>query len=349
MKLCNIEQRSINQHNKDRIEFIDILKGALIVLVILGHIIQYCSGASYQEGLFFDNIIFKLIYSFHMPLFAAISGYLFYLAKEKSCVEVIKKIFFSLIIPIFSISLVDSLGRYLNGSWTLLGGIKDFLLIMNSKLWFLAAMAYCMFLTYFFAKVLNNVIVPSIVLCVISLLIPNLYHLELYNFVFPYFVIGYLINKYSLSQRYYSYVFFICLLALFLVLIFFYNYECYIYTSGLCIINSPNKQILIDIFRWLIGLSGCGSIICIIYFLYSKKSTILIWRGLVFLGRISIGLYVFNDYLMLIYKTCFPSLLIPNLFCWIVATSFILITGSIMTMVVKRIIPLNIMFLGGRS
>lgn len=58
--------------------FLDYTKAFAILLVVVGHCIQYGSGQNYlKEELFFDNILFKFIYSFHMPLFMLISGYLF--------------------------------------------------------------------------------------------------------------------------------------------------------------------------------------------------------------------------------------------------------------------------------
>lgn len=62
-----------------RSEYLDVLKAFTIVCVIIGHCIQYGSGARYLENqCYFDNIVFKIIYSFHMPLFMLISGYLFF-------------------------------------------------------------------------------------------------------------------------------------------------------------------------------------------------------------------------------------------------------------------------------
>lgn len=46
---------------------IDLVKGLLILLVIVGHVIQ---------GRLDDNFLRTLIYSFHMPLFIGLSGYL---------------------------------------------------------------------------------------------------------------------------------------------------------------------------------------------------------------------------------------------------------------------------------
>lgn len=62
-----------------RNSFIDFVKGVLIFLVVLGHCIQYGSGKYYfTRQSYFENILFKIIYSFHMPLFSLISGFLFF-------------------------------------------------------------------------------------------------------------------------------------------------------------------------------------------------------------------------------------------------------------------------------
>lgn len=56
----------------NRLHYIDNLRGFLIILVIVGHCIQ-------NIDIDFDhNIIFRYIYSFHMPLFMFVSGYVSY-------------------------------------------------------------------------------------------------------------------------------------------------------------------------------------------------------------------------------------------------------------------------------
>ena len=66
-----------NQNN--RIEWIDILKGIGIILVIIGH--------SFRDEMRIDssiaNWIYSIIYYFHMPLFYVISGYLFRITQDK--------------------------------------------------------------------------------------------------------------------------------------------------------------------------------------------------------------------------------------------------------------------------
>ncbi|WP_208829694.1 nodulation factor fucose acetyltransferase NolL [Bradyrhizobium neotropicale] len=57
----------------DRDLGLDFAKGVLIILVIVGHLIQY---VVYRGEGFWESPCFKWIYMFHMPLFMAISGYL---------------------------------------------------------------------------------------------------------------------------------------------------------------------------------------------------------------------------------------------------------------------------------
>ena len=53
---------------KQRIAWIDNIKAFLILLVVLGHCIQ-------DSGLDDDSLLYRFIYSFHIPLFFAVSGY----------------------------------------------------------------------------------------------------------------------------------------------------------------------------------------------------------------------------------------------------------------------------------
>lgn len=57
--------------------YIDVVKGIAIILVVYGHCIEYYSKEYIYDNFFYSDIVHKIIYSFHMPLFMVISGYLF--------------------------------------------------------------------------------------------------------------------------------------------------------------------------------------------------------------------------------------------------------------------------------
>ena len=63
---------------QSRVEWIEICKGIAILLVVLGH--------TFRDEMLTNDIAYFLktfIYSFHMPLFMAISGYVFSLSLDK--------------------------------------------------------------------------------------------------------------------------------------------------------------------------------------------------------------------------------------------------------------------------
>ena len=70
---------------QNRIVYIDALRGFAILLVIVGHLIQF----NYSSGI--ENPIFNIIYSFHMPLFFFISGYVHSFSKKYTPLSFIKK------------------------------------------------------------------------------------------------------------------------------------------------------------------------------------------------------------------------------------------------------------------
>ena len=84
---------------------IDIVKGIATLLVAWGHFIQF---SMWGAEAFFENEVFIIIYSFHMPLFALISGYLFWSSlKKRNLRELLLSRITGLLIPIVSWSLID--------------------------------------------------------------------------------------------------------------------------------------------------------------------------------------------------------------------------------------------------
>lgn len=77
-----------------RIDYIDIIKGLAIFYVVIGHVLwwTYEDWNCAKEN-FIGTIVWKLIYSFHMPLFMFISGYVVFSPyKHYRLVDVSKRI-----------------------------------------------------------------------------------------------------------------------------------------------------------------------------------------------------------------------------------------------------------------
>lgn len=88
-----------------RLLWADSLKGLLIVLVVLGHAIQ----ETLKAGCF-ENHVWNYIYSFHMPAFMAVSGFLNYrMGGITNRLSMIYRRFRQLMVPFFCWALINVL------------------------------------------------------------------------------------------------------------------------------------------------------------------------------------------------------------------------------------------------
>lgn len=185
-----------------RLIWADSLKGWLIILVVLGHAIQNTIGAGCD-----DNHLWNLIYSFHMPAFMAISGYLAFRTRingrenVKPLYLVIYRRFRQLIIPFVIWTIV----LLLIGGNPSLEKMGLYLLYPDKGLWFLWVL---FFITVFFnigdwlSKCLH--IKQELVILVLCLLFAGsmvLFEIRVlgFQFIAYYFIIyslGYYLHKY---------------------------------------------------------------------------------------------------------------------------------------------------------
>lgn len=109
-----------------RLLYLDNIKGVLIILVVVGHAIQYCS-PTYEM-----NFAFRFIYSFHMPLFFFVSGYLANRGRWDN--NVIQRRAVQLLIPFVAWAFVDPLLK--TGSMDVVISLRT-LIYPDKGLWFL--------------------------------------------------------------------------------------------------------------------------------------------------------------------------------------------------------------------
>lgn len=119
-----------------RIGWVDAMKGFTILIVVLGHSVQnICSG--YCE----ETLIYRTIYSFHMPLFMFLSGYVSY--KISSWAN-IRKRSIQLLVPFFSAIVLSYLIHYFP-AYSFAGLFKSIgrvVLRPDTGLWFLWALFF---------------------------------------------------------------------------------------------------------------------------------------------------------------------------------------------------------------
>ena len=316
MNQCPLQSRSA---------VIDTVKGFAIMLVVLGHCIQYGSGAAFfNANAFYDDPVFRIIYSFHMPLFAIVSGYLFYFSISRRTVGVIfKKQLSSLFVPIVVWSVLFFVAIQLQ-NFILKGLTLDYSILSCAdfclrNLWFLWAILWSSLIIIFVRTYLRDSIVIYGLILVASLFLPNLYNIDLYVYLYPYYVGAYLWNKYEVTKRFdqadrFSRSFPLCIAGWLLLLLFFQPCD-YIYTSGTGLLasNGIGSQLGINTYRWLVGLLGSLSVILLIVRLKPEGGGDALYRKIrwefISLAVLSISIC----YCHLLKKSSIPGM---NIICW---------------------------------
>lgn len=233
---------------------IDYLKAFAMMLVIIGHCVQCGSGAEYLEKqLFFEDHLFKVIYSFHMSLFMLLSGYLFRASvKRYSFAGLIKNKLKSLLLPIMLWSLVPYVysvikPAIISGNINVKALSLTYIDVAYSGFWFLWATLICTVIMAVNSKVFKDNPILPIVIIIASLFVSDANNLNLYKYMFPYFVIGYYWKRREIKHKS---LFITCAAIIYVAMLIEYKTDYYVYVT-------PYKnQYFIDIYRFLIGLAG---------------------------------------------------------------------------------------------
>lgn len=281
-----------------RSELIDVLKGCAIILVVVGHSIQYGYGSDYfEKEVFYDNFIFRAIYTFHMPLFMFISGYLFVHSSQKKFIYVIYNkikyigipyvVYYSFLYLLWWHSyqldvlyFSDYLRKFIGQVW----------------LWFLSSLMLNCFLISFSYHLLGKKmsIWASMLLVCIFFLVPNSIIPDTHKYMFTFFSLGYYCNKYVrqfakklIELKICFYLFLIYLLSL-----FFYNKDYMIYEGGYCVMNNNHlvvQQLTIDMVRYLVAIFATCFFVCFVNIFVMKIR--LLCNFLSILGRYTLAIY----------------------------------------------------------
>lgn len=271
-----------------RNDVLDIVKGIAAILVVWGHTIQYFSVGGFD---FWESSIFRMIYSFHMPLFMLVSGYLFYwTCSRKTWTEVISGRIRGIGVPMIVwgtiIWLIRSRQNLTIGRWV--GEIIG--------IWFL------------YAVIISSAIVVTIAKCkvppppravhyaiifaagLIIIFAPSCTNVM---YVYPYFVAGYALNEQNLLKK--RKINLLYILG-WLILIPFYRKEDFIYTSGLFPASFQGAEIIralsIDLYRWTIGFFGSMAVISIVQEISAQNTGSPIKSFLARIGRHTVEIYV---------------------------------------------------------
>ncbi len=308
--------------NQERELLPDILRGFAIILVVLGHCIQEGSGGAYKENaLYFSDKLYQFIYSFHMPLFMLVSGYLNWTSIKKANGKkerrmLLKRRACALLLPVFLWTTVDYVKmlsvNYVNGVPQPSALIFVYFYNALNNLWFLWAVWWCFLIVYIMHYFLRDNVIIYLIGFLCMFVIPDGLGLMAYKYMLPYFIMAYYFHGFLEKEGQHSLntpkLWSIAILGLaFLGLFVFYNEDSFIYLTGYKLIGkNVVKQLWIDVYRLIIGI--VGSIFFIFLWKYildiiqkwnEKKNMRLSLGILVCLGNKSMGIFILSGRLLL--------------------------------------------------
>lgn len=299
-----------------RSQFLDVMKGIGIFLMIFGHAITSANGNLYRrEESFWQDPVYEFIYTFHMPLFILISGYLFYFSLRRSKEKIVKRRIVSLLPPLFTYNTYSYIGLV---SFDAVN-VSVFHLIRQylTGFWFIQGILIVTIIIAFIHKFLkDNKIVYALVLMCLFFIPNNIFMFQTYrwSFIIVLFIVTYLlaetIQKIVLEGKYK--IFCIISAIVFCICLPFYGYEHYIYTGGYNIVKpllqvDIVQQLWIDIYRFLIGVSGSITFIGFIYVIYAMTKKSKIWGIWSYIGRYSLAMYGLQEFQFIIMYNSFEG------------------------------------------
>ena len=345
---------------KQRNPYFDILKAISIILVIVGHCIQYGAGMDYlRSGIFLYNPLFIFIYSFHMPLFMIISGYLFgYSCKNKSEKQLLFSKIKQLLIPLFCWSFINLFIQIIKVWAGISTNPITFIWMCQTVFsgfihgpWFLWAIWWSSLVVIIGRRFFKDNVLFYLLICLLTLIIPDKNNTAVYKFMLPFFLAAYLFNSYDYKTKFKklcnSKLLAILFGVLFVILLRYYNFDSYIYTSGHCVLGKNIWwQLNNNLFRFFIGTFGSISVMYLVYFLTNQRQNAVInFFGNI--GQKTLGIYLISNY---IFDELLKRLPILGLNYWyiLIETISILLVSILITTILKRFKTTNRLLLGGR-
>lgn len=286
-----------------------------------------------------------------MPLFAFISGYFSVKAiKNMAFVHLLKIKGEKLLLPIISFVIVYFFLFGFPDNLNLAGKIAEIIYVFLWKLWFLWGIFISTITVYLLErKHFSKYLFPF--LMVTFFIIPNCGTLSWMVSIIPAFVTGYYFNKFDYMNYLYNHSFLsvIILFVSFSLLLLFFTKDCYIYTSGLsCLGNAPLTQILIDVYRLVIGIVGSLFFITLTYMVKLHLRLGVCEKFLSYIGKYSLGMYIYQTIIFDFIEKELHYQLLPCA-CFLVINLIIICCSTIfLTFITSKNRIFSFFILGGR-
>lgn len=303
-----------------KINWISILQGWSMLLVVIGHVVL--TDDMYDKNYPISSYLYCLIYSFHMPLFIFISGWLLHytgIKNNRPYVQIIKSKINRLLIPFYSFTIITIIIKLLLSSF-----IKrpiDFEELINTfifyssnplkALWFIIVL-FLMILGYpIYVWMVKSKLRELFILAVglyLFFLFPNdihIFYLNKFKDLFFFFVAGIIVSNHNMIERMKLFPITICSICLFiifnilnsqtniLILKFICNITGILFSVYICIYWEKIKPSLFSSFRnytfqiYLISMFPQMAL-RVLYMQYDLSNLYV----LIFILSIMLGLYI---------------------------------------------------------
>lgn len=345
---------------------LNVLKGFAIVLVVYGHVIQRSMVVAGQD--FFSHPVFKIIYTFHLPLFVFISGYLLAVSlQRRSLFAVFLARCKSLLLPFTVWSILDLLINAFLNKMDGNGGpihwgqeIVQYLFV-NPAVWFLFMlfMMSCVLLCSIKLQNRLGLAAFGFVYGGILLIPVNEYAAVYYvKWFYLFYLTGYCVNRFGMKiiANFNNAFVLAGSLILLSVLAAYWTKTDYIYVNKMNFITADyGVELLRLTYRYCVGFLG----IIVMFFLGSYISKNKSGHVLGFIGVLSLDIYLLQRYLVeglyprLLARTGLnfdfhsPFFLLVFVPAAVVVSVFVCI--AISELIFRRSVLLNLVLLGNRK
>jgi fucose 4-O-acetylase-like acetyltransferase len=276
----------------ERNEFLDITKGVLMLLVVWGHVIQVIA---YGDGSYFEDPIFKAIYTFHMPLFMAISGYVSYGSIQRHAwLPMVTRRFNQLIVPAFvwaaifgvivSATAVMFQGADVRHTWV---HLPMLVFKTASSFWFLWAIFFFTVIIATLKTVRCDTVAFMTAVFFFYLLVPALGKDYLFKFTLPFFCVGYIVARAGVPALVMKSSAGIAAMVASVVFYLLWNRQDYIYVSQMCLSLENLPHI---VFRMACGIVISFAVLRGLFTVFAKPPL----RIFSVIGKRSLEIYILH-------------------------------------------------------
>ena len=324
---------------KDKTDFsllINTLKGFAIILVVIGHSIQSYSGGN------FENIYFKLIYTFHMPLFMFLSGFVTVYSPTNSYSK-LKKRFTRLVIPFLAWAVVYFVIKSVNEGEADFNFFFTLIKSVDNGLWFLWVL-FLIHMAFYFSEILKKRVGSYSLLLVILLLQFTSFSflgLGMLRYYVIFFAIGYYINNQRILEIINQHKYLISAISLSLFVLLFPLWK----MNGEVDFFRKNIPFAVSLFERAYRISEALlaiSFVFCLFLMFDFSKTKISW-----LGQKSLEIYCSHQYYFIMVIPLIALLPFKNVYLQTLFCSFILVVLSLATAyIIKKNKITNAIFFG---